>query len=191
MFAAVLLLLIAVVWRVVLGVMHSQDFGWLHNFAPLSAIALCGALCLPRRLAFAMPLSALFISDLLLNMHYGVALVTTEMLARYVALAGIACLGWSLRRRQHAGLVLGASVLGSIVFFVVTNTASWVAEPGYAKSFAGWVQAMTTGLPGFPSTLTFFRHTLVSDVAFTALFLGAMALSRRPVAAPEDALAKA
>jgi len=191
MFAAVLLLLIAVVWRVVLGVMHSQDFGWLHNFAPLSAIALCGALCLPRRLAFAMPLSALFISDLLLNMHYGVALVTTEMLARYVALAGIACLGWSLRRRQHAGLVLGASVLGSVVFFLVTNTASWVAEPAYAKSFAGWVQAMTTGLPGFPSTLTFFRHTLVSDVAFTALFLGAMALSRRPVAAPEDALAKA
>jgi hypothetical protein len=31
----------------------------------------------------------------------------------------------------------------------------------------------------------------VIDVAFTALFLGAMALSRRPAAAPEDALAKA
>jgi hypothetical protein len=189
MFAAVILLVVAVVWRVVLGIMHSQDFGWLHNFAPLSAIALCGALCLPRRWAFAMPLAALFISDVMLNLHYGVSLVTGEMAARYVALAGIAWLGWSLRSHRQAPIVLGASVVGSITFFIVTNTASWFTEPAYAKSLAGWLQAMTTGVPGFPSTLTFFRHTLVSDVLFTALFLGVTAMSRRPVVAPREVLA--
>ena len=191
MFAAVLLLVVAVVWRVVLGIMHSHDLGWLHNFAPLSAIALCGALSLPRRWAFALPLTALFISDVMLNLHYGVSLVTGEMAARYVALGGIAWLGWSLRNRPRGAIVLGASVVGSVVFFIVTNTASWITEPAYAKSFAGWIQAMTTGVPGFPSTLTFFRHTLVSDVLFTALFLGATALSRRPVAAPREVLANA
>jgi len=189
MYAAILLLVVAVVWRVVLGVMHSHDLGWLHNFAPLSAIALCGALFLPRKWAFSLPLIALFISDVMLNLHYGVSLVTGEMAARYLALAAIAWLGWSLRNRPQATLILGASVVGSVAFFLVTNTASWLTEPAYAKSFAGWVQAMTTGVPGFPSTLTFFRHTLVSDVLFTALFLGAVAFSRRTGPAPREVLA--
>jgi hypothetical protein len=190
MFAAVLLLVVAVVWRVVLGVMHSEDFGWLHNFAPLSAIALCGAFCLPRRWAFALPLAALFVSDIALNLHYKAALITWEMAARYFALGGIAWLGWSLRSRRQVALVLGASVVGSIAFFVVTNTASWLTltEPAYAKSFAGWTQAMTSGLPGFPSTLTFFRHTLISDVLFTAIFLGAIAWSRRPAISRQEAV---
>jgi hypothetical protein len=189
MFAAVLLLVIAVVWRVVLGVMHSQDFGWLHNFAPLSAIALCGAFCLPRRWAFALPLVALFISDIALNLHYKTALLTWEMAARYVALGGIAWVGWSLRSRPQAVRVLGASVAASIAFFLVTNTASWLTEPAYAKTFAGWSQAMTSGVPGFPSTLFFFRHTLISDVLFTALFLGAIALSRRSAETHPEAVA--
>ena len=188
MYAAVLLLVIAVVWRVVLGVTHSHDFGWLHNFAPLSAIALCGGFCLPRRWAFALPLAALFISDLALNLYYRVPLVTGEMAARYVVLAAICWLGWALRSRPQAARVLGASVGASALFFLVTNTASWITEPAYAKTFAGWQQAMTTGVPGFPTTLFFFRHTLISDFLFTALFLGAIAFSRRAVPAPAQAV---
>jgi Family of unknown function (DUF6580) len=195
MIAAVILLVAAVVWRVLLGVTHSADFGWLHNFAPLSAIALCGAAYLPRRLAFALPLAALFVSDLMLNFHYSkshpdVSLLSVEMLARYGALALIAGMGWMLRKTPRPGMMLGASVAGSVIFYIISNTGSWLTEPRYAMNVSGWIQALTTGLPGYPSTLFFYRHTLLSDILFTALFLVCMRLADRstaPAAAPSRA----
>jgi hypothetical protein len=187
MIPAVILLVAAVIWRVLLGVTHSGDFGWLHNFAPLSAIALCGAAFLPKRLAFGLPLVALFISDLMLNFHYAkthanVTLVSVEMLARYGALVLIAGLGWKLRNCPRASFMLTASAVSSGIFYVVSNTGSWLTEPRYAKSIAGWVQALTTGLPEFPSTLWFYRHTLISDLVFTALFLVCVRLNDRSTA---------
>lgn len=195
MIVAVILLVAAVVWRVLLGVTHSADFGWLHNFAPLSAIALCGAAFLPRRLAFSLPLVALFVSDLMLNVHYAkthgdVTLVSTEMLARYGALALIAWMGWSLRKSPRLPMMLGAGVVGSALFYIITNSASWITEPRYVKNFAGWMQALTTGLPEYPSTLWFYRHTLVSDLLFTALFVLCLRSTDRtgePMVAPSRA----
>jgi hypothetical protein len=186
MIAAVILLVAAVVWRVLLGVTHSADFGWLHNFAPLSAIALCGAAFLPRRLAFALPLAALFVSDVMLNFHYTkthpeVSLVSAEMLARYGALVLICGLGWKLRNSPKASLMLGGSVVASVVFYIVSNTGSWLTDPRYVKTFGGWFQALTTGLPGYPSTLWFYRHTLISDLLFTALFILCVRFADRTV----------
>lgn len=189
MIAAVILLIAAVVWRVLLGVTHSADFGWLHNFAPLSAIALCGAAFLPKRLAFSLPLLALFVSDLLLNLHYSkthadVSLVSAEMLARYGALVLIAGLGWMLRKSPRVPAMIGAGAVGSVIFYFVTNSASWVTEPRYAKTAAGWIQAMTSGLPEYPSTLWFYRHTLISDVLFTALFVLCVRFTDRAASSP-------
>lgn len=180
MIAAFVLLLIAVAWRAGFGISHSSDPGWLHNFAPLSAIALCGAIYLPRRAALAMPLSALLASDLILNAHYGVSLVSWEMLARYAALGAICAGGLALRRRSSTSTaaIFGGSVAASTCFYLVTNSASWLSEPAYAKTFGGWVQALTTGLPGLPSTLLFYRNTFLSDLLFTALFVACAALSR-------------
>jgi hypothetical protein len=190
MIPAAILLAAAVVWRVLLGVSHSQDFGWLHNFAPLSAIALCGATILPRRWALILPLLALFVSDVLLNLHYGVSLFSVEMLARYVALAGIAFLGSSLRKSPKVPVLIGASVTGSAFFYILTNSASWLTEPQYAKTFAGWIQALTTGLPGYPSTISFYRNTLASDVLFTVLFIVCVQVASR-AEAPASAHARA
>ena len=44
----------------------------------------------------------------------------------------------------------------------------------YAKTLAGWWQAMTVGHPEFPPTLLFFRNTLASDLLFTGIFVLAM-----------------
>jgi hypothetical protein len=49
-----------------------------------------------------------------------------------------------------------------------------LGDVAYARTAAGWWQAMTVGLPGFPPTLLFFRNSLVSDLLFTGLFAGAM-----------------
>jgi hypothetical protein len=181
MIAPLALLLVVVAYRVILGMAGSSDLHWLHNFAPVAAIALCGAVYLPRRMAFVLPLGMLFASDVLLNLvHYHKPLFTLEIVPRYLALALIVAVGLALRGRVRLLGLLAASLAGSLIFYIITNTGSWLGEPAYPKTVAGWVQALTVGLPGWPSTWWFYRHTLISDLLFTLVFVGCMALMRRP-----------
>jgi len=183
--AASVLFAAAVIYRLTLG-FAGGHVGFLSNFAPLAAIALCGGIYLPRRLAIIVPLAALFVTDLALNWHYGYALVTGEMLSRYFALGATVAIGFALRGRASLRTVLSASILGSLIFYIVTNTSSWLTWPGYAKTFSGWFQALTVGLPGYAPTWMFFRSTLVSDLLFSALFVLCMAATRAP--APDAAI---
>jgi hypothetical protein len=80
-------------------------------------------------------------------------------------------------------VILPAVLGGSFFFYLTTNTASWLYEPGYAKTATGWLQALTTGLPGYAPTWTFYRNTLVSDLLFTAIFLACIRWSRKPARA--------
>jgi hypothetical protein len=53
------------------------------------------------------------------------------------------------------------------------------------KDLAGWIKALTTGTPGYPTTLEFFRNTLMSGGLFTGLFAGALKLSEAAESAKE------
>jgi len=180
MIVAVLLVLVALLYRVVIGVAGMNEMQWLHNFSPFAAIALCGAIYFPRRIAIVGPLAAFFVSDLILNAYYMTktphveSLISMRMIPEYLALGLSAVMGLWLRRNPRLSLMLGASVIGSIAFYLITNTGDWLMEPRYTKTAAGWVQALTTGLPGYPSTLLFFRNTVASDLLFTLLFAACM-----------------
>lgn len=186
--AALLLLAAVILYRLCIG-LQPGHLPWLENFAPVAAVALCGGIYLPRRLAFIVPLGALFISDVVLNWHFRYPLVSPEMISRYVALAATVGLGIMLQNRPRLSTVLPASLLGSFLFYVVTNTSSWLTWPGYARTFSGWLQALTTGLPGYAPTWMFFRSSVISDLLFTALFVLCMAAT--PAPAPAPALAPA
>ncbi len=174
--AVLLLFVVAIAWRLITG--FSGETHWLPNFAPLAAIALCGAIYFPRKLALALPLAAMFVSDLILNAHYGVALLSVEMLARYAALALIGGLGLLLRARPRFVLILLGSLAGSAIFYIVTNAASWLGNPAYSQTAAGLGRALTVGQPGYPPAWMFFRNTLASDLLFTALFCACLAATR-------------
>lgn len=185
MIAGLFLFAAAVAYRllpVLLGLTLQQP-EWLPNFSPMAALCLCGAAFLPRRLAIAVPLVALLGTDLVLNAHYGFPLFTIEFLGKTIAFAAVAALGWQLRKNTRPGAILPAVLGGSLFFYLATNTASWLYEPGYAKSAAGWLQALTTGLPGYAPTWVFYRNTLAGDLLFTALFLACMHWSRKPATA--------
>jgi hypothetical protein len=152
------------------------------------ALAVCGGLFFPRLWAWAIPLGALLISDLVLDLHYGVPFLDAVSLAVYVSYAAAIALGIALRRNPRWYAVLGASLAASLLFYLVTNSAAWLHDV-YAKTPAGWWQAMTTGLPGYPPTWTFFRNSAASDLLFTAVYLGAMALSHTPVPARTEFVA--
>ena len=183
MIPACTLFVAMVLYRIVAGY-FGAGHSWLWNFSPMVAIALCGPLIFPKRVAFILPLVILLGSDIILNAHFGAALVTGEMLARYFVLALVALLGLRLRKSRRVEVLLVASMVGSTGFYLVTNTASWLTTPGYAKTLLGWWQALSVGLPGYPPTWLFFRNAMVSDAGFTLAFLGCLVLVRKakPVA---------
>jgi hypothetical protein len=79
-------------------------------------------------------------------------------------------------------------LVGATLFYLFTNTASWLLNPfknpEYTRDLAGWLTALTLGTKGYPPTWEFFRNTLLSGGLFTALFYGAWRITRP---APEEA----
>lgn len=138
------------------------------NFTPIGAIALFGGASFAgRRAAFLVPLAAMFASDLVLGIHVLLPVV-------YACLAFNVVLGWSLRSRRGALSIACATLLGSCVFFVVTNAACWALW--YPRNLAGLLTCYTAAIP-------FFQNTLLGDAFYTAGLFSALALAERTVPA--------
>jgi len=181
MIPALLLILSAIAYRIVTGLFAQPGSIGLLNFAPLAAIALCAAAYFPAKYKFTVPMIALLISDVVLNIHYGFSLLSPFVLSHYLGFALVGCLGLLLQNRRSLKTLLPASIAGSVIFYIVTNLVSWLFDPGYVKNFTGLVQALTVGLPAYSSTPTwiFFRNSLLSDLFFTLLFVACMNFGRR------------
>jgi hypothetical protein len=185
MLPALLLTFAALLYRL-LFVLAGSPFAWA-NFSPLAAIFLCSGVFLPNKRAVLWPALGLLVSDILINAHFKVPLLDTRMIPGYFSFGVIFLLGTWLRDhlRHRTFWIIGAAVFSSLLFYLVTNTVDWYFDapipfsvPLYPKTFAGWVQALTVGHPGFPPTYLFLRNTLVSDLLFTSLFLLTQALLR-------------
>jgi hypothetical protein len=181
MIPALILIICAVAYRIVTGLAIISGTTELSNFAPMAAIALCSAAYFPARYRFSVPMIALVVSDVVLNLHYHFSLISPFVLSHYVAFALIGCFGLWLRDRAGFKTLLPASLASSLIFYCLTNTISWIFDPGYAKTLAGFVQAQTVGLPvygGTTPTWMFLRNTALSDLFFTLLFVVCMNLGR-------------
>ena len=151
------------------------------NFSAAYALLFCAGVYLPGRLAWWLPLGMLLGTDVLLNLfYYHVPALGPYMLANYLCYAALIGLGRTFSTRSSWLRLVGGGLLGALLFYLVTNTLSWWQNPAYSKTLAGWIQALTTGQPGFPPTYLFFRNTLLSSGLFTGLFAGAMKLTDLP-----------
>ena len=170
---SLIVLVLAAGWRVAAA--HVPE---LWNFAPLMALTFCAAVYFRDKRAWLVPFAALLLSDLYLDWHYATTFGETWLwpsaAVRLLCFALALPLGRAVAQRKNWLTLLGGAVAGSILFYIVTNTDSWVRDPNYAKTAAGWVQALTVGRPEFPPTLLFFRNAFVSDLLFTGVFALAM-----------------
>ncbi len=166
---ATVLILIAVASR--LAPIWLGD-AWPMHFNAVTAVALCGAAYLPSRWSLLLPIGALAVSDVILNLHYGFSLLEPQILVRYACLLAIAGGGrWLAQRGWRPTEMIFGALASSTLFYLVTNTVSWITDPAYPPGVSGWWQALTTGIPGFPPTWTFFRTSLIGDLLFVGLFL--------------------
>jgi hypothetical protein len=160
-----------------------------ENFSAAYALAFCAGVFFPGAMAWWLPLGALLLSDVALNLYYSLGLgwsvweapALVSQLFNYVAFAAL--IGLGRRFKPHAPFLalLGGGLLGALLFYLITNTASWFfnpfRNPEYTKTLAGWITALTRGTAGWPQTWEFFRNTLLSGALFTALFAGAYKLT--------------
>jgi hypothetical protein len=138
------------------------------NFTPLAATALfAGAHLSNRKLAFAIPLGALFLRDVLIGLH-------VLMPFTYACTALSVCLGFWLKRRESIPKIAAASLSNSIVFFLVTNFGVWLALGTFPRTANGLVDCYVAGIP-------YFRNTIAGDLLYTAVIFGSMALAQRRI----------
>jgi hypothetical protein len=155
------------------------------NFSAVYALLFCAGAYFRGRLGWMAPLGMVVVTDLLLNAYYGGTPWRWETLGNYAAYGALIGLGRRFSRGSAWLALLGGGVLGAVLFYVVTNTISWLLDAAYTKDLAGWIQALTVGRPEFPHTWEFFRSTLLSGGLFTGLFAGAMKLGEAAEAQEE------
>jgi hypothetical protein len=140
------------------------------NFTPIAAMALFGGACFAsRRLALLVPLAALFVSDLVIGFH-------GQMLTVYGSTALIVMLGTGVRRLPSVVTIGGSSILGSILFYAITNFGVWVGGSMYPHTATGLLTCYAAGLP-------FLRHAVLGDLFYVSTMFGlfAAAVKHHPV----------
>jgi hypothetical protein len=168
-----------------------------QNFSAAYALAFCAGVYFAGKTAWWLPLVTLLVTDIGLNLYYWLALgweVWTPVKLAYLAFnyGAYGVLIWLGRRfKPQSSFVslLGGGILGAILFYFITNTASWFfnpfGNPEYTKTLMGWLTALTKGTVGWPQTWEFFRNTLLSGGLFTGLFVGAMKANEAAESAQE------
>lgn len=130
------------------------------NFTPIAGIALFAGTYVGRKhLALIIPFAAMLLSDLFLGLHQ-------TMLAVYLSFALIVGIGFLLRKRVGVLSVFSASIVSSLLFFLVTNFAAWQSGMmPYPMNFIGLIEAYTAGLP-------FLNNGIMGDLFYNTVFFG-------------------
>jgi len=130
------------------------------NFTAVGAMALfSGAVIKDKRFAFLLPVAVMFFTDLFLGFHFSILPV-------YACFAFTVWMGIKISNRQNAFSIGSASIVSSVIFFLVTNLPVWYLDQGlYPVSIQGTLQSYTMALP-------FFQNQILGDLFYNALLFG-------------------
>lgn len=137
------------------------------NVSVIGALSLFVAARLSFTQAFLFVLLAIATKDAVVYLALGMEPYPMS----WVLFLGYVAVGRAFLRRTDSAARIGAATLGaSLLFFAVSNFASWLEQAlPYGYSFAGLVDCFAAGVP-------FYRGTLIGDVAFSAGLFGAHAV---------------
>lgn len=142
----------------------------IDNFTPVAAMALFGgAYFTDKRIAVILPLIAMFLSDVVLELFTPWGFHNT-MVYVYVAFVLTSLIGIRVGRNTSVLTIAGGSLASSVLFFIITNFGVWAAG-GFANGFVGLNTTYVMGLP-------FFAPTLLGDLFYSAILFGAFYLAQ-------------
>ena len=120
------------------------------NFAPITAMALFSGLNFQnKKLAYAIPILAMIVSDLFLG-FYSISIFV------YLSFIAITYIGTTIKKINISNIFLS-----SLLFFIITNLGVWIL--GYPMTIEGLLACFTLALP-------FFGYALAGDLFFSLLF---------------------
>ena len=161
----ILLATIATICKYFLG----PDLNW-SGFSPIIAIALFSGLIIKERNAsFLLPLLALFISDVVIQLLYKQGLFPyagfySDQWINYLILLGCTLIGWILQAKKYSNIVI-ASLAAPTIFFLISNLTVWMgSQVTYSKDLSGLVKCYIAGLP-------FYERSLIATVIFLPVIL--------------------
>lgn len=145
----------------------------ISNFTPLAAIAIFGAAHISnKKLAFIVPLFAIWFSDLIINNTVYAANFETFtwfyggfywQYGSYLLIGLVAY--FVFKNSINPFKVIGTSVSASVLFFAISNLGVWLSGTLYPKTVEGLMACYTAGIP-------FFRATFTSDLLFSGFLFG-------------------
>ena len=136
------------------------------NFTPVGAVALfSGARVRDRRLAFLLPVLVMLATDLINGFNKLSPVVYASFLLSVL-------IGRFLIRKRNLMRIGGATFLGSLQFFVITNFGVWAFLNSYPRTGAGLAACYLAGVP-------LFWNTLAGDVTYATLLFGGFFLAER------------
>lgn len=151
---------------VILAAAAMRLFPHPPNVSPMTAMAIFGgAYFTDKRLAFLVPLGAMFLSDFFLGFHRLLPLVYGCFMVNVM-------LGVWVNQRRSVLTVVSASFTGSILFFVITNFGVWAFESLYPRTLDGLTTCFAAAVP-------FFRNALFGDLGYTLILFGGFSAAEK------------
>ncbi len=135
------------------------------NFAPIAAIGLFSGCYLKKKFAFLIPLAAMLISDYFIGFYSWKIMVSV-----YLSFALVGLIGLWIKNHKSVYTVLGGSLLGSALFYLVTNFAVWAFGSLYPRTWTGLLWCYTAAIP-------FFKNTVLGDIFYVSVLFGTYELA--------------
>jgi hypothetical protein len=163
----ILLIVIASLYRIMPG----RPYG----FAPMIAMAIFGgAIIKDKKLAFILPLGAMFVSDALYQLLYinGVGNIPgfyEGQAINYLLFGGMTVFGFFIKNFNVKRIAI-AAISAPTAYFLISNFLVWASSSPLAgwsrpKTFSGLMMCYTDGLPFYP-------WSVASTFIFSAIFFG-------------------
>jgi hypothetical protein len=143
----------------------------MSGFSPIIAIALfSGMIVKEKSKSFLLPLLALLISDVLIQIVYEMGLfpfagLYKYQLLNYAILLFATLIGWMLRGKNYTSIFAGA-IAGPTIFFLVSNFFVWAQHFGYQRpmTFEGLLLCFEDGLP-------FYKNALIATLIYLPVLM--------------------
>ena len=142
----------------------------LPNFTPLAAMSLFGgALLNDKKLAFIIPIAAMILSDAIIGFHQ-------QMWGVYLSFVLIIMIGLRAGSNIKTSSMIGNSLVGSVVFFIITNFAVWLPGNFYPLSLSGLFECYVAAIP-------FFGNSILGDLFYNTVLFGGFFLIKQRIPA--------
>ena len=156
-----------------------NEMRWF-NLVPIAALGIfSGSILKNKTMAYLIPFGALFVTDIFFQLFTETpGFYSWAQLFTYGAVLLITLMGTSLNPKKGLS-ILGYTIGGSLVFFLVSNFGVWAEGLFYPRSLAGLVDCFAMAIPFYKSEMAsqLFVNAICADLLFSALAFGIYNLS--------------